>query len=24
VMSDGYLMDGNALRTAAGYSGMPK
>src|SRR5438445_2773265 len=24
VMSDGYLMDGNALRAAAGYSGMPK
>ena len=24
VMSDGYLMDGNALRTEAGYSGMPK
>jgi len=24
VMSDGVLMDGNALRTAAGYSGMPK
>ena len=24
VMSDGYLMDGNALRSAAGYSGMPK
>ena len=24
VMSDGYLMDGNALRTSAGYSGMPK
>jgi imidazolonepropionase-like amidohydrolase len=24
VMSDGYLMDGNALRTASGYSGMPK
>ena len=24
VMSDGYLMDGNALRAAAGYNGMPK
>ena len=24
VMSDGYLMDGNALRKTAGYSGMPK
>jgi hypothetical protein len=24
VMSDGYLMDGNALRTTAGYTGMPK
>ena len=24
VMSDGYLMDGNALRSAAGYTGMPK
>ena len=24
VMSDGYLMDGNALRKAAGYTGMPK
>ena len=24
VMSDGYLIDGNALRTEAGYSGMPK
>jgi hypothetical protein len=24
VMSDGYLMDGNALRAEAGYSGMPK
>jgi hypothetical protein len=24
VMSDGYLMDGNALRAAAGYIGMPK
>jgi imidazolonepropionase-like amidohydrolase len=24
VMSDGYLMDGDALRTEAGYSGMPK
>ncbi len=24
VMSDGYLMDGDALRKAAGYSGMPK
>jgi imidazolonepropionase-like amidohydrolase len=24
VMSDGYLMDGNALRTEAGYSAMPK
>lgn len=24
VMSDGYLMDGNALRKAAGYSAMPK
>jgi len=24
VVSDGYLMDGNALRTEAGYSGMPK
>jgi imidazolonepropionase-like amidohydrolase len=24
VMSDGYLMDGNALRTEAGFSGMPK
>ena len=24
VMSDGVLMDGDALRTAAGYSGMPK
>jgi hypothetical protein len=24
VMSDGYLMDGDALRTAAGYSGRPK
>ena len=24
VMSDGYLMDGNALRKEAGYSGMPK
>ncbi|MFL6725503.1 MAG: amidohydrolase family protein [Sphingomicrobium sp.] len=24
VMSDGYLMNGNALRTAAGYSVMPK
>lgn len=24
VMSDGYLMDGNALRSEAGYSGMPK
>jgi imidazolonepropionase-like amidohydrolase len=24
VMSDGYLMDANALRTEAGYSGMPK
>ena len=24
VMSDGYLMDGNSLRAAAGYSGMPK
>ena len=24
VMSDGVLMDGNALRTAAGFSGMPK
>jgi imidazolonepropionase-like amidohydrolase len=24
VMSDGYLMDGNALRAAAGYSAMPK
>jgi imidazolonepropionase-like amidohydrolase len=24
VMSDGYLMDGNALRTEAGYTGMPK
>ena len=23
VVSDGYLMDGNALRSAAGYSGMP-
>jgi imidazolonepropionase-like amidohydrolase len=24
VMSDGYLMDGNALRAEAGYSAMPK
>jgi imidazolonepropionase-like amidohydrolase len=24
VMSDGYLMDGDALRKAAGYTGMPK
>jgi len=24
VMSDGYLMDGSALRTEAGYSAMPK
>ncbi len=24
VMSDGYLMDGNVLRTEAGYTGMPK
>jgi hypothetical protein len=24
VMSDGYLMDGNALRAEAGYTGMPK
>jgi imidazolonepropionase-like amidohydrolase len=24
VMSDGYLMSGDALRAAAGYSGMPK
>jgi imidazolonepropionase-like amidohydrolase len=24
VMSDGYLMDGDALRAAAGYSGKPK
>ncbi len=24
VMSDGYLMDGNALRTEAGFTGMPK
>lgn len=24
VMSDGYLMDGNALRNEAGYSAMPK
>jgi hypothetical protein len=24
VMSDGYLMDGDALRKAAGYNGMPK
>ncbi|MGN6156179.1 MAG: amidohydrolase family protein [Sphingomicrobium sp.] len=24
VMSDGYLMDGNALRSEAGYSAMPK
>ncbi|MGE5062456.1 MAG: amidohydrolase family protein [Myxococcales bacterium] len=24
VMSDGYLMDGDALRKEAGYSGMPK
>jgi imidazolonepropionase-like amidohydrolase len=24
VMSDGYLMDSNALRKTAGYSGMPK
>ena len=23
VMSDGYLMDGNALRAEAGFSGMP-
>lgn len=24
VVSDGYVMEGDALRTAAGYSGMPK
>jgi imidazolonepropionase-like amidohydrolase len=24
VMSDGYLMDGDALRAEAGYSGMPR
>ena len=24
VISDGYVMDGDALRTAAGFSGMPK
>jgi imidazolonepropionase-like amidohydrolase len=24
VMSDGYLMDGNALRAEAGYTGMPR
>jgi hypothetical protein len=24
VISDGYVMDGAALRAAAGYSGMPK
>jgi len=24
VVSDGYVMDGDALRAAAGYSGMPK
>jgi imidazolonepropionase-like amidohydrolase len=24
VMSDGYLMDGNALRTEAGYTAMPR
>jgi hypothetical protein len=24
VVMDGYVMDGDALRTAAGYSGMPK
>jgi hypothetical protein len=24
VMSDGFLMDGDALRTEAGFSGRPK
>jgi hypothetical protein len=24
VVSDGYVMDGDALRTAAGFSGRPK
>jgi imidazolonepropionase-like amidohydrolase len=24
VISDGYVMDGDALRTAAGFSGMPR
>ncbi len=24
VVSDGYVMDGNALRAAAGFSGMPR
>jgi imidazolonepropionase-like amidohydrolase len=24
VVSDGYVMDGDALRTAAGFSGMPR
>jgi hypothetical protein len=24
VVSDGYVMDGDALRKAAGYSGRPK
>jgi hypothetical protein len=24
VVSDGYVMDGDALRSAAGFSGMPR
>ena len=24
VVSDGYVMDGNKLRAAAGFSGMPR